>query len=56
MDAEDKEVMRSKREEALERAQKQSEEFFKQREETKRSHEKYAIQEMMKVSIFTKCK
>lgn len=56
MCAEDKAVMRSKREEALEKSQKRSEEFFKQREETKRDHEKYAIQEMMKVSKCAKCK
>lgn len=48
-DAEYKEVMRCKREEAIEKAQKRAEEALKQKDETKRNNEKYAIQEMMKL-------
>ncbi|XP_076443572.1 dynein axonemal assembly factor 4-like isoform X2 [Babylonia areolata] len=45
----DKEIMRCKREEAIENTRKRTEEDLKQKEETKRKNEKYAIQEMMKL-------
>ena len=45
-------MVRAKREEAIERTQQRTEELLKQKDETKRSNEKYAIQEMMKVHTY----
>lgn len=47
--AEDKEVMRSKREDAIDKTQKRIEEELKKKAETKRDHEKLAIKEMIKI-------
>ncbi|KAK7482622.1 hypothetical protein BaRGS_00026121, partial [Batillaria attramentaria] len=46
---ENKEVMKAKREEAIEITQKRTEEDLKRKAETKREHEKLAINEMIKI-------
>ena len=50
--SDNKEVMKQKREEAQDEIRNKLEEESKQRAETKREHEKLAINEMMKVSHF----